>query len=235
MERRKVTVLGLFWRHFLWLPLIPAAISLVFLSMAAARFANADLLARHGITVTGQVIDREIFQRRNPDGPDTRNYHVIYSFRTLAGQEGRGRAAVSLARYNSLPIGSPLQVTYAEVDPSVSTLNPGARQYSGWGLGGFGLLAALGAVVLGWFLLGLKRSALRAAREGEVREAQVSALMPGSLRVRGEQYYQMEWRDAAGATGQSRNHSLSKLPERGSLIVVYVDPITGKGWWENDL
>lgn len=235
MERRQVSTLGLLWRHHLWVPLIPAAVAAVFLSLAVARFATADLLERHGITVTGQVIDTQIIRRRNHDGANSTDRYLIYSFHTLAGQEGRGRGAVSLSRFNASPIGTPIAVTYAEVDPSVSTLDPGAPRLSAWAFALGGAVAAIGAGVLGWVMLRLKRSALRAARRGEVRQARVRALSPGSLRVRGEQYYQMDWIDAAGQSGQSRNHRLARLPERDAVIVVYVDPETGRGWWENDL
>ncbi len=235
MERRQVSTLGLLWRHYLWVPLIPAIISAAFLNFAASEFSDANLLRQHGVTVPGQIINREVTRRRSTDGPNATNYYVTYGFRTLAGQEARGREEVSISRYNALLIGSPVAVTYAEVDPSVSTLTPGARRFSGWLLAAGGVLAGLGAVVLGWVMVKQKRSALRAARDGELRQARVSALNPGSLRVKGEQYYQMQWIDAAGQTGQSRSYPMAKLPPRDAVIVVYVDPVTGKGWWENDL
>ena len=235
MERRQVSTLGLVWRHYLWVPLIPAAVAAVFLTLAAGRFATADLLERHGVTVTGQVIDTEIIRRRNQNGANSTDHYLIYSFRTLAGEEGRGRGGVSISRFNASPIGTPIAVTYAEVDPSISTLDPSEPRLSAWDFAVGGAVASIGAGVLGWVMLRLKRSALRAARRGEVRQARVRALSPGSLRVRGEQYYQMEWIDAAGQTGQSRNHPLARLPQREAVIVVYVDPETGRGWWENDL
>lgn len=235
MERRQVSTLGLLWRHQLWVPLIPAVVAVVLLSVAAARFATADLLERHGITVRGQVIEQQIIRRRTQDGANSADHYLIYSFRTLAGEEGRGRGAVSVSRFNSSPIGTPLDVTYAEVDPTVSTLDPGAPRLSALAFALGGAVAGIGAGVLGWVMWRQKRSALRAARRGEVRQARVRALSPGSLRVRGEQYYQMDWIDAAGQSGQSRNHPLARLPERDAVIVVYVDPETGRGWWENDL
>lgn len=75
----------------------------------------------------------------------------------------------------------------------------------------------------------------RAASRGEVRQAKVTgwretAMSSNSIRLRC-----VTWRDAAGATGESRPALPDRLPQAGQKIIVYVDPLDGRGWWEEDL
>jgi hypothetical protein len=90
---------------------------------------------------------------------------------------------------------------------------------------------------LGWAGFGAWRaaSAVRAARGGEVREARVTAHARAGRR-RGAPR-RLAWRDARGQRGQSRPRSESALEPWpvGSVVVVYADPLTGRGWWEEDL
>jgi hypothetical protein len=90
---------------------------------------------------------------------------------------------------------------------------------------------------LGWAGLGLWRagSAVRATRRGEVREARVTSHARAGRR-RGAPR-RLAWSDARGVRGQSRpraDGALDPWPV-GSVIVVYADPLTGRGWWEEDL
>jgi hypothetical protein len=90
---------------------------------------------------------------------------------------------------------------------------------------------------LGWAGLGAWRatSAVRAASRGEVREARVTAHARAGRR-RGAPR-RLAWCDARGARGQSRPRpegALDRWPV-GSVVVVYADPLTGHGWWEEDL
>ncbi len=90
---------------------------------------------------------------------------------------------------------------------------------------------------LAWAGFGAMRatSALRAARRGEVREARVIAHARAGRR-RGAPR-RLAWRDARGQRGESRPRpegALDHLPV-GSVVVVYADPLTGRGWWEEDL
>ncbi len=90
---------------------------------------------------------------------------------------------------------------------------------------------------LGWAGFGVWRagSAVRAARQGEVREARVTAHARAGRR-RGAPR-RLSWCDARGRRGQSRPRpegGLEPWPV-GSVVVVYADPLTGRGWWEEDL
>ena len=98
------------------------------------------------------------------------------------------------------------------------------------------IAGAVGIGLAGW--MGLRKlSILRALRHGEVREARVTAVTEAKARINNKPQYVLEWVDAAGAAGRSmmtRDTKLAPYPP-GSVIVVYVDPVTGRGWWDQQL
>ncbi len=235
MERRKVSVVGLFTRHFLWVPLIPALSAAIFLTFSTIQLRTSSLLERHGITVSGEITRRDTRQSRNSNGQTTTYYYLTYTFRTEAGEDRSRRESVSQSLYNQFQPGARVDVTYAETDASVATIAPGSGRFLGVALAVAGVGAVAVTLGLGQFMLRRKLSLLRAAWHGEMREAQVTAVNPGTLSVNGRLQYRMEWRDAAANTGQSAHRDFSDLPEPGAVIVVYVDPVTGRGWWEEDL
>lgn len=75
----------------------------------------------------------------------------------------------------------------------------------------------------------------RAANRGEVRQARVTGSRETAFSSNGLQLRCLTWRDARGATGESRPARPDRLPQTGRTIVVYVDPSSERGWWEEDL
>lgn len=78
-------------------------------------------------------------------------------------------------------------------------------------------------------------SAIRAARDGEIREARVTAHHDANFHVNRVGMFRAEWTDATGQSGRSRLRAQAALPPPGSVIVVCADPRTGRTWWTGDI
>lgn len=75
----------------------------------------------------------------------------------------------------------------------------------------------------------------RAARSGEVRQARVSHFSNSRWHSDGFPLTRMHWSDALGTAGQTPAARRDRFPARGTTIIVYVDPATGRTWWEDRL
>lgn len=233
IERRKVSWRRLARRHLLWLPLLPLAFALVFGTIGAVQVQKARLFAREGVDGSAQVVAREIRSRRDRDGNTTTERIVTYRFQSLSGETVQGVEAVSRGLYDSLAPGQPVAVRYLPGNPAVNTLEPGIGAFEVIILG-VGLLALGIGGGLAAFLLRNKLSILRAARRGEVREARVTGHVVTGVKVNGRTQYRFRWVDAAGQEGESAMAALGDLPAEGAVVAVYVDPRTGRDWWEGD-
>lgn len=113
-------------------------------------------------------------------------------------------------------------------------IEPGSRRFLSLVFGLFGALFGAVSLGLGLWLARRKGSLIRAVRDGEVREALVIHHEPSSITVNNRRLMLAVWRDALGETGKTSAARDETLPAIGSTIVVYVDPRTGRGWWEGD-
>ena len=121
--------------------------------------------------------------------------------------------------------------------PSETRLTPNAT-WPAWcffGLaGGIALLVALGGIIWGW---GRVASARRALLLGEVREARITGIRPYALSGKKKPRFVVSWTDAAGVNGKSllASAGLAQAHAPGDVIVVYVDPDNGRGWWQKQI
>lgn len=221
--------LGLFW---LGLPLIFA---LAFGGVAISMGAQMILLARDGVTGEAEVIARQIERRRDSDGKESVTYFLRYSYLPEGhAQRLVKRQSVSRRLYDQVQEGQVIPVTYAWTRPERATVD---ARHDRFGLILFGVFGGIGAVValgLGGWMISRKLSVLRALRRGEVREARVTGLRRTNVQKNKVQQYVIDWEDAAGQKGSSMMESQASLLHHpiGSVIVVYIDPKTGRGWWE---
>ncbi|TVS00521.1 MAG: hypothetical protein EA407_14530 [Rhodobacteraceae bacterium] len=97
-----------------------------------------------------------------------------------------------------------------------------------------GALIVLVGLGLGGWMVGRKLSVLRALREGEIREARVTGIRETNVRKNKVRQYVLDWVDASGTPGSSMMDRFDRLADHsdGSVITVYIDPKTGRGWWE---
>lgn len=233
IERQAISWKRLFVRHLLWVPLIPLIIGLVFALMGAVFLGQARELARDGVEGVAVVTNREIHTRTDSDGNRTTRYLVSYRFQPTSDQTVRGESSVGRAYYTGVIVGQEVPVRFLPRDPGVSELEPGGVILPVIFIGVGGVLVAIG-LGLGWFMLGNKLSALRAARHGEVREAKVTGHVPTNTQINGQTQYRFEWVDAANQHGESTMMDFGALPAPGAVLRVYIDPRSGRGWSEQD-
>ncbi len=231
--RPTITWFRLVKRQALWLPLIPLLIAAVLAGLALAEGRRAERLAVFGIDTVATVTDREV--RRSGSGEDERiEYRLRLRFQPPTGPEVVTWTNVSQPTYQRLAPGTETPLRYLPHDPEVFELELGATETGARVL----RWVALGLMVLGLglaFLLARRlRSLLRAVRHGTVLQARVEAIetIPGGKNRAPR--YRLRWVDALGHEGSSDPHPFAALPRVGSVIVVHVDPRTGRGWWTGD-
>lgn len=233
MERKRVSFWRVVGRHYLWLPVIPAVLALILGGVGWLLWAEARTMARDGVQAVAVVTDRRILTQTDRDGSRSTRYVVAYRFNPSSDQTVDGDDQVSRALYDQLAVGQSVTVRFLPDDPARNDLEPDGPWLPAFllALAGVALVVALG---LGRMFGGRKLSILRAARAGEVREARVTGHVTTNVQVNGRTQFRFAWTDAAGVPGQSALMDLRALPETGSVVRIYVDPRSGRGWWEGD-
>jgi len=235
IQRKQVSWKRLFLRHHLWIPMIPLLIGAVFSAIGWVVIAQANRLDRDGLDAVAIVTARDIRTERDRDGNNRTRYLLSYEFSPGSGERVVARASVARETYNQAQVGQTMAVRYLPEDPGTNRL---AAEGSGRGtaliFGLIGLVTLGAGLVVAWFMLRHKASLLRAARRGEVREARVTQHSPTNTQVNGRTMYRFHWVDAMGTPGQSAMTDYADLPALDSVVRVYVDPRSGRGWWEGD-
>lgn len=207
-----------------------AAMAAVFLAVAAVQGYAAQRLAREGVQATATVTDRQITERRRTNGTRFETYAVTLAFTTAEGTPTEARSQVDRARYETLTLGTPLALTYAASDPALIELEPGATARRAAAIGALALLPLVMALVCGIWGLRENAAMARAARMGEARVGRVSGHKPVGRRG---QRARITWQ-AGELSGRSLSRRSAQLPPVGRALNVYIDPRTGRGWWEGD-
>lgn len=233
LQRKQVSFWRVFVRHHLWVPLIPLLVAVVTGVIGLGLWNSASQMARDGVEAVAQVTDRRIRTTTDSDGNRTTRYSVSYTFRPSSDQRVEAEDTVSRAYYDRVEVGGQVSVRFLPSDPARSQLEP-AGVVAPVALLTVAVVAAGIMVVLAWFFWGNKLSILRAARSGEVREARVTGSETTNVQVNGRTQYRATWMDAAGQTGRSAMMDYQALPKTGEVLRIYIDPRSGRGWWEND-
>lgn len=225
------------WRAYVsrlsfWFATILFLAALFLAAMGAIDIRHAVQLSRDGIDTRGTVVDHHITTARRRNGSQQRNHYIVVRFARENGETVDTVRGVSEAEYDTLAIGSTQAIRYSASSPEINELEPGATRRHAMVLlagmlvtGMFGLWAAIAT----WRSLAAQR---RAAQTGERRMARVVA-HHGQGR-RSSKAFVAEWLDSAGLTGRTPSAHESKLPAIGEEIPVYVDPRSGRGFWQGE-
>jgi hypothetical protein len=231
MERKRVSVWRLIRRHLLWVPLIPLVVTLVFVAISRSETSRARALDAFGVDAFALVTRLDQRIRRERDG-DRTEYFVHFSFQPVSGPPVVLSRSISRSRYLELREGDEIPIRYVAHDPGVTEFAAGERAAAGfWS---FWLAVAAGSATLGSAIWALRRkmAVLRAAWTGEVRQAEVTAHLASGTRINSVLQFRLAWRDALGVEGKSGLFDPARLPPPGTVIVVYIDPKSGKGFWD---
>lgn len=231
MTRPKVSF-RTYGRHlWTWMALILVISVLIFTPLAIMETRKARLLASEGVDTTGTVIDRGTTTSRNSSGSIRRNYYLLVEFTTQTGSNVRYRRSVSHSLYDATAQGASVPVRYAASNPSVAESVPGQTARSARWLVILASVLGAGTLASLWALQRGVAAQKRAARDGERRTARVLAHHKvGKARSKS---YAIEWDDGVKVQ-RTTAFNESQLPPVGSDIVVYLDPRSGKGWWERE-
>lgn len=231
--RPAINWMRLVTRQFLWLPLIPLVTAAVLAGFAIAEGRRAERLAVFGIDTIATVTGNET--RRVGSGDDERTeYRLRLRFQPPTGPAVETWTVVGQPTYRQLPPGTETPLRYLQHDPEVFEIEPEATATAARILGWTALGLAFVALALAALLARRLRSLLRAVRHGAVVQARVEAIetLPGGKNDTPR--YRLRWVDALGNVGRSEPHPFAALPGVGSVIVVHIDPRTGRGWWTGD-
>jgi hypothetical protein len=185
----------------------------------------------------GTVLSKRVERESSRDG-DRITYFLRYAYQPEGGLEPLSReTTVTDTLYRSVEVGSPIPVFYAWSAPDQSSLDPRGDRIGAWLFLTFGTVAFLVSSGLLVWMVGRKMSIIRALRHGEVREARVTGIRATNISKGKATQYVLDWVDAAGVAGSSMMASYQTFATYsvGSVIVVYVDPKTGRGWWDKQV
>ena len=236
MERKAVSLPRLLWRMGAVWVFFPLLFAVSFGAVGLYMLQQARLQDRYGVEGIAVVEEKYTRTGRDSDGRTTVTHYLSYSFRPEGGSPIQDSESVQRSFYNQVRVGDEIPIRYVPHRPEVNEIEPGVNKLIGWVFGGFGFLAAVASAGLAWWIWTRKRSVLRAARHGEVRQARVTGVRRTNVQKNNHQMHVLQWVDAAGQPGESRMYRMERLMDHpvGSVIVVYVDPVTGRGWWEED-
>lgn len=234
IERREVSWWRLFTRHWLWLPVLLMVFGLVVAGLGGNEYRRNRQLDRSGVDGIAVIEDRSIHTRRDSEGRTRTSYRVRFSFAPASGDRISAQRNVAPGFYGSVRVGDQVPVRYLPDRPQVNAIGPMRRREPLIFLL-IGLAVVAGASGFALVLGRNKLSLIRAARHGEIREARVTAHEQTNVQVNKRQQYRFSWFDAAGASGRSAMLDFHKLPEVGSVVRVYIDPDSDRGWWEGDI
>ena len=237
MERPRVSAVRVFFRLRGWVFLVPLAVALIFAWVQHVESETVRLLYEYGVDTTARVTAKDRTSQGSEPGRATRyNYHVSYRFEA-DGEVWTHTQPVNGAFFDSVATDQEIPVRYVRIDPSISEVEAGVAATTATWTGYVAAFAALVALALLYWRGRLIRSALRAARHGEVRKALVTAHTPSAISVGRKRYQRLAWIDSARVKGQSRAVNPKRLTPHpvGASIVVFANPESGRTWWAQDL
>lgn len=221
-------------RQMLWLPLVPLFVALVFGAVAWQEARHASLLERHGVDTLARVTGREARVERDDDNNRYVAYYLSYTYDAGLGDVFDSSRSVGPALYDRTRVGDEIPLRFVFHQPDLHAIESGDSRFIATIFGLFTALFGAVALALGLWMARRSASLIRAARYGEVREARVTGHRASTFSVNNVPLMQATWQDAIGQTGLSTPMRPEFLPAVDSVIVVYVDPVEGQGWWAGD-
>lgn len=219
---------------FLWVGLLCLCLALLFLPIGGLHLRDAQRLASDGIDTTATVVDHATHTSRTNNGNRRTSYSVTLRYADQRGGQHTTRLSVSSETYQRLGIGRRTPVRYVASDPTIAEVEPGANRRSGMIMAGVGAASALGALVLLVLFLRSSAAQRRAMERGERRLARIVAHHRVGKAMARVRKVNAEWTDDH-ISGRTRTMKEGEAPTIGTRITICVDPVSGKGWWVDDL
>ena len=223
----------------LWVPALALVVALVVLVVGVGMWRTAQQLETRGVAAEAVVLSRDIREREDDDGRTRISYSLTYRFQPAEGPPLQRRRDVSRAFFNSVAVGDVLTIRHLPERASVHELQIGETRARAQEVLGVGIIALVLAVAMALWLGMAAQPLLRALAGGRVRQARVTAhvTMRGRRAETGRRYGRIRWRDETGAEGESGTVPMLEVVSHpvGSRVRILIDPMTGRGWWEEEL
>jgi predicted membrane-bound mannosyltransferase len=228
MAYEKRSVAGYMWRQQAW---VFALLILAGFGLGAVKVAAHQLAAQfsaEGVEVIGAVSNMQNYTSEKRE-----TFRIAYSFATPADPYNNGIQSVSEAFYDAQTDGGPIPVIYLPTDPTVNVVELSKLSNGFW----ITMAAAVSLIVAGaigaYFAASRAYACVQLRKSGKVATATVTK---HAIEGKKKQKARLEWRDAAGETGQSYPMLLADLPEIGSSITLFIDPDDRqKSVWEGEI
>ena len=231
LNRPRLTSKAYTKRASTWFAFLFAVFALIGGIAGPITLRDAALLARDGVVTQAVVTEHSISTSQRRNGGTSRTYNLTVRFSAQNGQTYTARHGVSEVEYNRNAVGSTLPIRYVASDPEMNELHEGASSTSGWLLAGMGGIGAVGLLLSLLVLMRGTGSQRRAARDGERRMARVVSVVQPSKKAKA--WRTVDWSDGA-QTGRMQQIPAAQAPAVGTEIAVFIDPRTGRGWWEGE-
>ena len=242
MQRPMISLFTILKRHRAWLAIFPLPFVLL-TGLAAFEFSERErLLLLRGETAEVRV-DGLDTRRRSASGRSMGRetvHQVHYAFERSDGEIALGPSAVSRGFHNDLAVGDRIPVRYVPDRPDIHVeVEPGEARVEVFIFGTMAVVGVLGMLGLGTFFWRRCVPMHRAIARGDRRRARITGYRAARL-LDNKDYkplQRLEWIVSAGQAGlglPNPAHSLRDVPE-GSEITVYIDPASGRGFWERDI
>ncbi len=193
---------------------------------------NGTLLATEGIDTAGVIVERTSAMVNSHNGRRERSHILIIHYSDTTGQVHVARQSVNKPHFDATAVGDTVALRYVRSSPTIIEYEAGSTLSDGAFIVGFAaVVAALGVVAL--FVWRRTLAAMRrAAQTGERRLARVLSHHRRGAKWSGRYY--AKWELDGGRTRKTKAVSQARLPAIGTLIAVYFDAKSGRGWWEGE-
>lgn len=231
MTRPRLSLRALSGRASFWIALVAGLAAAFMLTAGVVELQHGAILARDGVDTQATITGFHTSLSRRAHGSSRTRHAVDLSFVGPGGQTLSARKGISASERDAMRTGQRLPMRYSAARPDLVELHPGDIWWGGLKallLGFASLLGALWAVYALLRSLGAQR---RAARLGTGHRAQVIAhhRTGKGPAAKVEVAYVLD-----GVTGRTAPLSARRAPALGSEIGVWIDPVTGRGWWSGE-
>ncbi|MBN8294159.1 DUF3592 domain-containing protein [Rhodobacter sp. NTK016B] len=190
------------------------------------------VIARDGVLTTATVTDRQIETLRNRNGTNGRRYTLSVTYTDNDGAVHEQAFSVTSDYYLGEGSADTIALRYSRAAPDIAQIEPAQDRRRAAIAGAGGLISALVALIYGLLIRRELASQRRAVQDGPRLLARVTQRMTHGRKTLDQ--WRIRWETEDGLTGLSRGHPSADVPEPGTIVAVYRDPVSGKGWWHGD-